>query len=897
MGEVYRAADTRLGRTVAIKVLAGRASNDPERRRRFEQEARAVSALSHPNICVLYDVGCETPAGVHPSAGDPALPSGPLQFLVMEHVEGETLSKRLRAGGVSFDEALEIGAQIADALAAAHRRGIVHRDLKPGNIMLTRSGSGIHAKLLDFGLARFGPTPNTDLESTHSKHEPDTRPGAVLGTIPYMAPEQLEGKVADARSDIFALGCVLYEMLTGRRAFEGSSEASIISAIMGREPEPVAALQPATPPALEHLVHRCLQKDPEKRCESAHDLVGELRWLRQTHGARLAEGQLLRRRATDSNTGSGRTLSDDSTRRPTGRGRRLAFAAGLFATGILAYGGAAYRLAWWPWSGDPFRNAVPRQVTTESGLQAEPAVSPDGSQIAYVSDGGGTAHIWLVEANGAAKRQLTFGTEADHDPAWDHDGGAVLFTRHRGAQRGIWLVPRLGGNAMPVADDGAQPAVSPDGARLAFVREVAPAGETRVFVAPRQDASRARQVTFDTDGLWVHGHPSWSPDGRWLCYHAQHSLWIVSAEGRGAKRLTFDNESALDPVWAADGKSIYYTSAREGTTALWKIAAGGGLPERLTSGSGPERQPSLSRSGERIAYSTDEANLDIVLHEIATGAPRMIFGTVRVESMPRFSPDRRTIVLRSGQSDGRVELWIKPLSTGPEMSDANRLTDLPGKEVVHPAVSPDGHWVACYRVLDGQRDIWTVPWDGGSAVQITTDPAADIQPAWSHDGKRLAFASERGGGFHIWTVPIANGHRAGSEVRVTRGDRRALAPEWSPDDQLIAYVDDPTTSEAEVWVTRADGLGNPRRVTTGAGAFRIRWVRQNQMVVSGMWGTSTLSLRFVDPATGAPTPFAPPVILGDDPASCDFDIDLDLGLAAFARKTGRGNIWTLSRRQ
>jgi serine/threonine protein kinase len=278
MGTVYKATDTRLGRTVAIKVLADRASCDPQQRLRFEQEARAVSTLSHPNICVLYDVGCETPSGGCPSADAPSTPSAPVRFLVMEHLEGETLSKRLREGGVTFDQALDIGAQVADALAKAHHHGVIHRDLKPGNIMLTRSGAGVHAKLLDFGLAKMRQTPDPDLDSTHSNHEIETRPGAMLGTLPYMPPEQLDHKAVDGKADIFALGCVLYEMLTGRRAFRGDSEASLISAIMTYEPEPVASLVPATPAALDHLIRRCLQKDPERRSESAHA------WRRSSDG-------------------------------------------------------------------------------------------------------------------------------------------------------------------------------------------------------------------------------------------------------------------------------------------------------------------------------------------------------------------------------------------------------------------------------------------------------------------------------------------------------------------------------------------------------------------------------------------------------------------------------------
>jgi tetratricopeptide (TPR) repeat protein len=266
MGEVYQATDTRLGRTVAIKVLPAGVASDPERRRRFEQEAKAIAALSHPHICILHDIGSQDS----------------VDFLVMEYLEGETLATRLRRGPLPFSEALAVGAQMADALGAAHRRGIVHRDLKPGNVMLTPTG----VKLLDFGLAKLKAAVTDVLasRSTLTTAAPEETSGALVGTVPYMAPEQLEGKPVDARTDVFALGCVLYEMLTGRRAFEGASSASVITAILTTDPVPVSALQPVTPPLLDRLVRTCLAKNPAKRWDSAHDVAEQLRAISDTSG-------------------------------------------------------------------------------------------------------------------------------------------------------------------------------------------------------------------------------------------------------------------------------------------------------------------------------------------------------------------------------------------------------------------------------------------------------------------------------------------------------------------------------------------------------------------------------------------------------------------------------------
>jgi serine/threonine protein kinase/Tol biopolymer transport system component len=562
MGEVYRARDTRLGRLVAVKVLPAYAAANPDRRRRFEYEARAASALDHPNICTLHDIGCETPSD--PSGPQPG--AAPLHFLVMEYLEGRTLADRLRSGPMPLAHVLDIGAQIADALAAAHSRGIVHRDLKPGNVMLTGSSGTPRVKLLDFGLAKLSPqiVEVADQTPTVSMPEPLTSPGEFLGTLPYMAPEQLEGKEADARSDVFAFGCVLYEMLTGKRAFAGSSMASVISGIMSGTPPSAATLQPVTPYALDRLINGCLAKDRSERRESAHDLAEDLRSISAVDSGRLV---------VPAPTPSG-------PRGEVSRGeKRLASwwkAVGAGGLAVLAVAVAGYLWSARRTSDDSLLRAVPRQLTSEAGAQSEPALSPDGRQVAYVSYKGGNPHIWLVDANGSATRQLTQGDDPDHDPEWSGDGSTVLFPRTRNGRQGIWMVPGLGGEATLLVPDAADPAVSPDGTRLAFVREVAPSAEPRVFVAPIGHPEQAKQITTDANGRWEHRHPAWSPDGGLICYRAHHALWTVSPDGGKAERLTLDNESARHPAWSADSKSVYYTSGREGTSRCgrWTSAAG-----------------------------------------------------------------------------------------------------------------------------------------------------------------------------------------------------------------------------------------------------------------------------------------------------------------------------------
>jgi Tol biopolymer transport system component len=334
---------------------------------------------------------------------------------------------------------------------------------------------------------------------------------------------------------------------------------------------------------------------------------------------------------------------------------------------------------------------------------------------------------------------------------------------------------------------------------------------------------------------------------------------------------------------------VFYTSLREGTAALWKVDVSSGAVSRVTPGSGPERHPSVSRDGSTLAFSTEMVDRNVVLHEIDTGQEQT-FGTLRSEYMPTFCGAEPAVLFASDRVGGRDELWVQPLAGSRPSGDARRLTNHPGN-VSHPACSRDGRWVAYYRIVDGQRDIWTVPSAGGPPTRFTSDPGADIHPAWSKDGTRLAFASERGGYAHIWVAPVVNGGPAGPAVQVTRGAASEMDPEWSPDGASIAYRAQPTASEADVWVTAADGRGAPRRVTKGAGAYRLRWYQPDRMLVSGSWGGVTLSVRAVDPATGEATALNPPAVLGDDGDMCDFDVSPDGRLLAFARTSRKGNIW------
>jgi eukaryotic-like serine/threonine-protein kinase len=858
MGEVYKARDTRLDRSVAVKVLPAGVASDPDRHRRFEQEARTVAALNHTHICTLYDIGHE----------------GNTDFLVMELLDGETLAQRLRAGPLPIAQALDLGAQIADALAAAHRRHVVHRDLKPANIMLVKAGAALHVKLLDFGLAKLT-TPAEESVSTSSlpTQEALTAPGAVAGTVPYMAPEQLEGKEADARADLFAFGCVLYEMLTGRRAFVGQTKARVIAAILTSEPPSVSTLRPLTPPALDRLVNRCLGKDPEARWQDAADVAEELRGI-------LTDSAVSR--------------STNVSAAPRRSGRHVTGAMVVVSLLVLIVAVAAFLVANSIERRGPFAGVAARQLT--SGIaEGDPAVSPDGSLVAYSAEEDGSHHIWVADTRTGATLQLTRGEGDDRYPCWTPDQASVLFSSDRDGG-GVFTVSRLGSDAPRlVVPNAAEPAVSPDGSRIAFTRRPSAGGNQRIFLVGFGDARQARQVTFDRDGLWDHLRPAWSKDSRGIVYRAQMSLWRVDVDRKGATRLTRESQYCDRPVWAPDG-SIYYGSKIGGTYGLWRLPSGREPGERVTPGAG-ERDPSLSSDGQVLAYATVTQDFNLVLHEMQSGLEER-FGGVRVEYLPAFSSDGSEIFF-VGDLDATSgdQIWAVKVAGGKFSGTPRRLTDPPGF-VSHPDCSPDGKWLLYYRIIGDQRNVWVVATSGGPPIQVTNGTAPDTTAAWDPDGRRIAFTSERDGRSRIWVVPFSSGAPVGPAVRLTAGSYADEAPAWSPNGGEIAYVETPPDGVGDVWLIPSDGGRPARRLTVGAGAQRVHWdPRTANLLVSGWWDSSRISVRLVDPYMGFSRGLEPPLVFGSNPFLIDFDVSRDGRSVVFSRDDSRSNIWVLDTRR
>jgi Tol biopolymer transport system component len=848
MGEVYRALDTRLGREVAVKVVHPRLAADPERLSRFEKEARAAAQVDHPNILVVHDIGSHE--------GSP--------FIVSELLQGESLREKLGAP-LPPKKAVDYAIQIAVGLAAAHEKGIVHRDIKPENVFVTKDG---HVKILDFGVAKLLATLDASGVDTRTPTEIATQPGTALGTVSYMSPEQIRGQPVDARSDLFSLGAVLYEMLSGERPFQRATVADTMSAILHEDPPSLAGSKAGIPPALERIVTQCLEKQLADRLSSAHDLALALRSI-----------------STDQQL----AVSSVENRRPA-RGRRILAPASFAAAAVLIVLSALAIFLKWPRTSAKSASGqgnwgAPRQITSAPGWEAEPAFSPDGTLVAYSSNASGNADIWVVDPDGGEPLRLTDGPAENRKPAWFPDGRSLAFVSTRSGTTSVWKVSRLGGSANLLLENGDMPAISPDGTRIALSR-AGPSGKLRIWVAPLADPSRAERLTGDDEGHGDHVDPAWSPDGTHLCYSDQHDLWLASAGAGRARRLTRDGVGNWEPVFSHDGLSVYFSSFRAEPQSIWRASLDGGEPERITPGTGTTNHPSLSRDGRRLVFSTLFIDFDVVVADRKTGTVCRIASS-RDDFTPAIVPDGSAVIYVSNRL-GKHDLWVEALESGcPGTKPPRRLTNL--EIVATPVVSPDGRWVAFFRVLQGgkRRDIWAVPLSGGTPVALVTGSAQNIHPAYSPDGKRLAFISDRSGLEHVWIVSLLEGLPSGEPWRLTDGAMADLFPAWSPEGGRIAFI-----RGSEAWVTDARPGAAPRRITTGADPRHVAWEPDGTaLLVSGLFGTTALHLLRVEIASGVMERLKPHLVLGDRNASGHLSLSRDGRFLATDITEPKGNLW------
>jgi Tol biopolymer transport system component len=712
MGEVYRAHDTRLARDVAIKVLPAHLAIDPDARERFEREAKAVAALSHPNILSIHDFGVQQ--GV--------------AYAVLELLVGETLRQRMKSP-LPPRKALDIATQIAQGLSAAHEHALAHRDLKPENVFVCADG---RVKILDFGLAKtVAPAaPGDDATALH------TDPGTVLGTVGYMSPEQVRGMAADQRSDIFSFGCVLFEMLTGQRAFCGDTAAETMTAILKEEPLDLVKDGAAVPAALEPIVRHCLEKRPEDRFQSARDL------------AFVLQAQ------TGPTIPSGRTVAVAAPAPAPRRGPGVfgiaavsaaiaaaAFLAGRYISGSGARDDGAQAIAF-------------RQVTDTPGVETQPTLSPDGKSVVYSSDALGNFDLYLMRIGGRTPQPLTAGSpSADYHPAWSPEGERLAFRSDRDGG-GIFLMTATGESVRRLTDYGYNPSWSPDGKEIAisagaFYSPTDRGATVRGLWAVDVASGKRRDIATAYEGL----QPAWSPNGWRIAVwglrgnSGQRDIWTFAADGSDATRegVTVTNDTTLDwsPAWAPDGKHLYFSSNRGGTMNLWRIA----IDERSGRTSGepqPITTPTIWSGGYSLSHD----------------------GT----TMAYASLDWRSTLQRVELDARREAIVGAPV---PILRSTRPIRD--------HEISPDGQWVA-FMELGAQEDLFVARIDGTQYRRLTDDEHRDRGPVWSPDGKQLIFYSDRTESYELWRIRLDGI----APEQVTAFGGGANFSTWSPDGLRLA---------------------------------------------------------------------------------------------------------------
>ena len=753
MGEVWRARDSRLGREVAIKVLPRRLTADPAALQRFEREARAVASLSHPNILALHEFERD----------------GETLYAVTELLEGETLRERLAKGPATARKTREWGAQIAQALAAAHDHGIVHRDVKPENLFLTRSGV---VKLLDFGIVRL----QTPL-AAGGRESLKTGTGLVIGTLGYMAPEQLRGETIDARADVFALGGVLYELLTGERPFEAGSIGKTVSAILYHDPPRLETLAETVSPELVRIVRRCLEKRPDHRFQNAHDLAFA-----------LAGGESAPHITTAPTMAIAAAAGERRAATPAARRRRLA----ALVAGGLATAAALVLLGW---LAAPPASAPKLRPLSYSGQDWGAAVSPDGRVVAFVSRRDGEPRIWLRSLATGEEAALTSGP--DEAPRFSPDGAGLLFARHEEGGSSLYRVPVLGGEPRLVVRGATEGDWSPDGKRVCFVRHRLGRG-SMLGVAGADGGDETVVLTrSDVVGLAT---PRWAPRGERIAVVISGALpglpdqlWIVDAGDHDRRQVVPTQPGGIisAPAWLRGGRGIVYAQAEQVSmfNAASRLVVQGlprGRPRVLLS------YPNLTRSVDLLANGG--VVLDVIsrrahLREVAIAGdraatqpgpladaePRWVSRGDVIDRQPVYSPDGRRVVFSSSRG-GNLDLWAFERASGA----LHRLTDDPATDW-DPVFTPDGRRLLWSSNRSGTFEIWSAAADGTGARQLTRDGHGAENPTVSRDGW-VVYAGGSPQQYGIWRMRL-DGSRASLVMR------RDLInhPEVSPDGRVVAY--------------------------------------------------------------------------------------------------------------
>jgi serine/threonine protein kinase len=773
MGVVYKAEDTKLDRIVALKFLTPQAIGSDEDKDRFVQEAKAAAALNHPNICTIYEID-EVDGR---------------SFIAMECVEGQSLKERIGKGLLSLDEALDIVLQIADGLHEAHEKGIVHRDIKPANIMLTGKSQ---AKIMDFGLAKS--PGRAKLTKTHT----------TIGTVAYMSPEQSRAEKVDHRTDIWSLGVVLYEMLTGRQPFAGDYEQAIVYSILNNSPEPVTALRSGLPMDLERIVNKALTKNADARYQHIDDMQVDIKSTR-----------------AESQTGDAQVIE----KKPV---MKLRIGALLSALVIVILLLTVLEYLWVRDDEKGLQIARTTPLTSAPGLETNPTWSPDGTRIAYESNESGNWDVWVHQLQAGRKVNLT----ADYDgydgkPVWSPKGDRIAFISDRD-EGGVFVMPSIGGIPRRVL----QTKLSPFGPyfNLASPIEWSPDGTKLLCISldggmSTFPAEGGMPSALDLPGSKMFLDVAWSSTGDRIAATditgtgtSVSTIYTMKPDGSYLQALTDGNYMEHYPVWSSEGDKLFFVSDRMGSRDVWffSIDVNGGAAgpaKQLTSGVGVGTI-ALSADGKKLVYSKFIERSDIWAIPIGSDSMLTMDDAVRITSendlieFHSISPDGEWIVFDSNRS-GNQDIWIM-------RKDGSGLRQITTHEAHDwfPQWSPDGERIAFYSIRSGNRDIYTIPVLGGVITQLTTSPELDWTPVWSPDGRELAYSS----GYYpdntnLWIVPSDGGEPR----QLTFAESPDAFPVWAPNGRTIAFARGFVTY-VELYLLAAEG-GEPVKLTDNQWAF------------------------------------------------------------------------------